>query len=117
MCLVTPAYSGSYLSFWMQNESMPWMLGKKVAFHVLRGLAHTHARGIIHGDLKADNVFMSRTQQIPSVTGKAKQPEIDSDKPRSAPSMEDAFRSDYVLADYGSGALTAAISCYPFLTL
>ncbi|KAG8698679.1 hypothetical protein FRC08_005768, partial [Ceratobasidium sp. 394] len=62
------------VSLWMENGSLPSYLAKHpslnrcdMAIHVCNGLEYLHDTGIIHGDLKGNNVLVSR-KGIPMIT-------------------------------------------------
>lgn len=57
--LVMDALDGRSLHAWEQSlGSLPWPVIWSVVDQVLGGLAHAHARRIIHGDLKPSNIML-----------------------------------------------------------
>ncbi|MCS6899734.1 MAG: protein kinase [Myxococcales bacterium] len=57
--LVMDALDGRSLHAWKQSlGSLPWPVIWSVVDQVLAGLAHAHARRIIHGDLKPSNIML-----------------------------------------------------------
>lgn len=49
------------------QQHMPMLLPQmnlKIIFSIISGVNHLHAKGIIHGDIKSDNVFCDATGQI-----------------------------------------------------
>lgn len=97
---------------------LPLPLAKRVALHLLRGIAHTHGHGVVHTDLKLDNILFSTTMTADDIEAwVANEPSL-----RHAPetshdgmvqatvsqqlpmiSVEEAMRATYVLADFGCG--------------
>ncbi len=43
---------------WMHTTHLPWSVIWSMVDQVLAGLAHSHARGVIHGDLKPSNIML-----------------------------------------------------------
>ncbi len=43
---------------WMHTMHLPWNVTWAMADQVLSALAHAHARGVIHGDLKPSNIML-----------------------------------------------------------
>lgn len=56
--LVMDALPGRSIHEWMHTTTMPWSVIWALVDQVLAGLAHAHARHIIHGDLKPSNVML-----------------------------------------------------------
>lgn len=56
--LVMDALPGRSVHEWMHTTTMPWPVIWSLVDQVLAGLAHGHARGIIHGDLKPSNIML-----------------------------------------------------------
>lgn len=56
--LVMDALTGRSVHVWKYLTRIPWPTVWSVMDQVLAGLAHAHARGIIHGDLKPSNILI-----------------------------------------------------------
>lgn len=56
--LVMDALPGRSVHEWMHTTTMPWSVIWVLTDQTLAGLAHAHARGVIHGDLKPSNVML-----------------------------------------------------------
>ncbi len=110
-------------------EALPLPLVKRILLHTLRGLAHLHERGIVHTDLKPDNIMFSAPPPSPSF-GSLEQyyervladdpPRLNPPEPTWGPegtiirsavsqplplpaSVEEAMERVYLVADLGSG--------------
>jgi serine/threonine protein kinase/tetratricopeptide (TPR) repeat protein len=49
---------GRSIHEWMHTTHLPWSVIWATVDQVLAGLAHAHARGVIHGDLKPSNIML-----------------------------------------------------------
>jgi tRNA A-37 threonylcarbamoyl transferase component Bud32/tetratricopeptide (TPR) repeat protein len=56
--LVMDVLPGRSVHEWMHTTTMPFSVIWALVDQVLAGLAHVHARGVIHGDLKPSNVML-----------------------------------------------------------
>jgi eukaryotic-like serine/threonine-protein kinase len=56
--LVMDVLPGRSVHEWMHTTNMPWSVVWALVDQVLAGLAHAHARHVIHGDLKPSNVML-----------------------------------------------------------
>ncbi len=69
--LVMDVAPGRSLHEWIYRARteglLPWPVVWTTIDQVLAGLAHAHARGVIHGDLKPSNILLDRTVQPPLV--------------------------------------------------
>ncbi|KAI0073440.1 kinase-like protein [Panus rudis PR-1116 ss-1] len=80
-----------YKSF---RHSLPLILVQRIANHVLQGLQYVHECGVIHTDIKADNIMMTGTG-FP-----AEQSVVDLE-------IGKLFRESYKLTDFGSANTTS----------
>ena len=119
MCFVMPVYGGDVGALVQSRRTaFPLPLVKRIALHLLRGIAHTHGRGIVHTDIKPDNIFFSTTMTADDIEAwvtkepsRRHPPEASHDgvvqaavsQPLPMISMDEAMQATYVLADFGCG--------------
>jgi len=117
MCFVMPLYGGDVKALAKgQKAALPLPLVKRIILHLLRGIVYAHERGIVHTDIKPDNIFFSTTMTVDDIEAwVAREPprrhalELSYDGPMqvavSQPlpmiSQDEAMRATYVLADFG----------------
>ncbi|KDR74464.1 hypothetical protein GALMADRAFT_141499 [Galerina marginata CBS 339.88] len=119
LCLVTQLLGGDVRSLheWQNGKVFPLRLAKRILLHVLRGIAHAHRCGVVHTDLKHDNIFfdtgMSTTEfgkLLASDPACRHPPEVSQDgivqaavsQPLPVPTLAEAMKRTYVVADFGS---------------
>lgn len=125
LCFVTPVYGGNVNSLFKlaanAKTTFPLHLAKRILLHVLRGLHHAHSRGVVHADIKMDNIFFNlnpelTTQDIEQFLAQnppqRHDPEISHEGMiiQSAVSqhfppvsLEQAANATFILGDFGSG--------------
>ncbi|KAJ7602495.1 kinase-like protein [Mycena polygramma] len=118
-CFVLPVYGGDVANLLRAQEGRPLELGtvKRISLHALRGIAHAHGRGVVHTDLKPDNIFFSTELRTADIErwmdedpSRRHPPEMSDDgamqaavsQPLPMISEKDARRAMYVLSDFGS---------------
>ena len=47
-----------------ERQKLPWVVVALAAYELCRGLAYAHGKGVIHRDLKPDNVMVSRSGSL-----------------------------------------------------
>ncbi|MEZ4361810.1 MAG: serine/threonine-protein kinase [Kofleriaceae bacterium] len=57
--LVMEFLEGESLGSRLERERIPWREAIEIVRGVLRGLRHAHDRGVVHRDIKPDNVFLA----------------------------------------------------------
>ena len=119
LCFVMPVYGGDVRRLGATRTTLlPLPLVKRITLHLLRGIVHTHGRGVVHTDIKLDNIFFSTTMTTDDIEAwvvkdpsRRHAPEASHDgmvqaavsQPLPMISDEEAMRATYVLADFGCG--------------
>ena len=101
------------------QNTLPLPLAKRILLHTLHGLAHMHHCGIVHTDLKHDNIMFdtgSMTQDDIATFIKTnpaqRHPPEESwqcvvqaavSQPLPLPSLSEAMTRNYMVSDFGSG--------------
>jgi serine/threonine protein kinase len=97
LCLVTDVFGGDVehlkRSYGARN-GFPLSLAKRILLHMLKGLATMHQQGIVHTDLKHDNILFDR--------GQHSEADLGSENPLPVPSISEALDRTFVIADFGN---------------
>jgi len=96
LCLVTDVFGGDveHLKRIYAPNGFPISLAKRILFHTLKGLATMHEQGIVHTDLKHDNILFDK--------GALSEAEFISTNPLPVPSVNEALHRTFVIADFGN---------------
>ncbi|KAJ7748548.1 kinase-like protein [Mycena maculata] len=117
LCFVLPVYGGDVKAL-SESRKHPFDLptAKRIILHLLRGIAYTHSHGVVHTDLKHDNIFFTTDLETADIERWMKEdpsrrhpPEMSQDgvvqaavsQPLPMISDELARRATYVLSDFG----------------
>ncbi|KDQ57234.1 hypothetical protein JAAARDRAFT_90524, partial [Jaapia argillacea MUCL 33604] len=63
-CLVSPWMQNGDVVTYMQNNGPKSLELKKMLLEISEGLHYLHAKGIVHGDLRGNNILLSDTLHI-----------------------------------------------------
>jgi len=96
---------------------MPFPLAKRILWHTLRGIAYMHRCGVIHTDLRSDNImfYASTTTDDFASLAAADPPQLNPpeyswectvqtavSQPLPLPSISEAITRTFLVADFGS---------------
>jgi serine/threonine protein kinase len=68
-CIVLPLYECNVQKFMSKNypNGLPWALANKIIKHVLQACEFMHKNGIIHTDIKPENILLKNTKNIDEI--------------------------------------------------
>lgn len=120
LCLVTPLFGGD-ITWYARSSNLlryPLPLAERILLHTLRALNGLHECGVIHTDIKSDNIFFDTTLSnedirmlLESDPSRRHQAEASYDsivhavvsQPLPLPTIEEFAKRTFVLGDLGSG--------------
>ncbi|KAJ7256142.1 kinase-like domain-containing protein [Mycena haematopus] len=122
ICFVLPVYGGDVKAL-SKSRKTPFDLPtvKRITLHFLRGIAHMHNRGVIHTDIKPDNILFTTDLATTDLErwmekdpSRRHPPEMSDDgivqaavsQPLPMITDELARRATYVLCDFGCAAVS-----------
>lgn len=132
LCLVTNVLGGN--AYRVQNSlppgerALPLLLAKHILLHTLRGIASMHECGIVHTDLKHDNIMFTADQNDDFSALLARDPStynppeeswnctIQSalSQPLALPSLAELGTRKFLVSDFGSGWCWSQCRLYHF---
>ncbi|KAJ7913692.1 kinase-like domain-containing protein [Mycena leptocephala] len=63
LCLVSPWMENGHIRAWLKKETYDTDCLLSLILDVALGLEHLHAEGVVHGDLKGDNLFITPSRR------------------------------------------------------
>ncbi|PBK65667.1 kinase-like protein [Armillaria solidipes] len=122
LCLVTPLFGGDITRYARSSNFLhyPLPMAKRILLHTLRALNDLHECGVVHTDIKPDNIFFDTTLSnedirmlLESDPSQRHQAEASYDgivhaavsQPLPLPTIEEFTKRTFVLGDLGSAQL------------